>query len=50
VVANYGGSFLIDVPLSKSSHDSVKMAIYFDIINLMRNYIMVNELKRSYED
>jgi hypothetical protein len=50
VVASYGGSFSTNVPLPKSPHDSVKMAIYFDIINLMGNYIMVNELKNSYED
>jgi len=50
VVASYGGSFLMDVPLPKSPYGCVKMAIYFDVINLMGNYIVVNELKNSYEE
>jgi len=44
VVANYGGSFLTNVPFPKSPYGNVKMTIYFDIINLVGNYIMVNEL------
>jgi hypothetical protein len=50
VVASYGGSFSMDLPLPKSPYYSVKMAIYFHIINLVGNYIMVNELKISYEE
>jgi hypothetical protein len=45
-----GGSFLADVPLPKSPYDSVKMVVYFDIINLVGNYIVVNELKSPYEN
>jgi hypothetical protein len=41
---------LVDVPLPKSSYDNVKMVVYFDIINLMGNYIVVNELKSPYEN
>jgi len=36
----------VDAPLAKSPHDIVKMVVYFDIINLVGNYIMVNELKK----
>jgi hypothetical protein len=39
----------VDAPLSKSPYGSVKMAIYFDIINLVQNYMVVNELKIPYE-
>jgi hypothetical protein len=35
----------MDVPFLKSPYDNVKMTIYFDIINLVGNYIVVNELK-----
>jgi len=40
----------VDVPLPKSPYGSVKITIYFDIINLMRNYMVVNELKSRYEN
>jgi hypothetical protein len=40
----------VDVPLPKSPYGSVKMVIYFDIINLMKNYMVVNELKSLYEE
>jgi hypothetical protein len=40
----------VDVPLPKSSYDNVKMEVYFDIINLVGNYMVVNELKNPYED
>ncbi len=40
----------MDVPLPKSPYGGVKMAIYFDIINLVRNYTVVNELKSPYEN
>jgi hypothetical protein len=41
---------LADAPLPKSPYGSVKMAIYFDIINLVGNYMVVNELKSPYEN
>jgi len=40
----------VDVALPKSPYNSVKMEIYFDIIDLVGNYIMVNELKSPYEN
>ncbi len=48
--ALWGGSFLVDVPLPKSPYDNVKMVVYFDIINLMGNHMVVNELKNPYEN
>ncbi len=39
------GSFFTNVPFPKSPYNSVKMVVYFDIINLMENYIMVIEQK-----
>jgi hypothetical protein len=39
-------SFSIDVPFPNNPYDGVKMAIYFDIIKLLGNYMVVNELKR----
>ncbi len=39
----------MDVPLPKSPYGSVKMVVYFDIINLVGNYMVVNELKNPYE-
>jgi len=36
---------MANVPLLKSPYNNVKMIIYFDIINLMRNYMVVNEIK-----
>jgi hypothetical protein len=50
VYAFKGGSFLVDAPFPKSPYDNVKMIVYFDIINLVGNYIMVNELKNPYEN
>jgi len=40
----------VDVPLPKNPYGSVKMVVYFDIINLVGNYIVVNELKIPYEN
>jgi hypothetical protein len=40
----------MDVPLPKSSYGNVKISNYFDIINLMENYLVFNELKSSYEE
>jgi hypothetical protein len=40
----------VDAPLPKSPHGSVKMVIYFDVINLVKNYMLVNELKVPYEE
>jgi len=42
--------FSANAPLLKNPHYSVKMTIYFDIINLVGNYIVVNELKNPYEN
>jgi len=39
-----------DAPFPKSPFGSVKMAIYFDITNLVGNYMVVNELKSPYEN
>jgi hypothetical protein len=39
----------VDVPLPKNPYSSVKMEVYFDIIDLVGNYIMVNALKTPYE-
>jgi hypothetical protein len=41
---------LADAPLSKSPYGNVKMLVYFDIINLMENYIVVDEIKNAYEE
>jgi hypothetical protein len=40
----------VDAPFPKSLYDSVKIEVYFDIINLVRNYMVVNELKSPYEN
>jgi hypothetical protein len=40
----------VDAPFPKSPYGNVKMVVYFDIINLMGNYMVVNELRSSYED
>jgi hypothetical protein len=45
VYALLGGSFLADVPFPKSPYGIVEIPIYFYIINLMGNYMVVNELK-----
>jgi hypothetical protein len=38
-----GGSFSKDVPFPKNPYGSVKMTVYFDIINFVGNYMVVNE-------
>ncbi len=48
-VCTLSGPFFTNVALPKSSYNSVKMTIYFDIINLMGNYMVFNELKSQYE-
>jgi hypothetical protein len=40
----------VDVPLPKSPHNTVKMVIHFDIINLVGNFMVINELKSPYEN
>jgi hypothetical protein len=40
----------MDVPFLKSPYGSVKMIVNFDIINLMGNYMVINELKIPYEN
>jgi hypothetical protein len=35
----------MDTPPLKSAYGNVKMVVYFDIINLVRNYMVVNKLK-----
>jgi sporulation protein YlmC with PRC-barrel domain len=40
----------MNVTLLKSPYGSVKMVVYFDIINLVGDYMVVNELKKSYEN
>jgi hypothetical protein len=37
-------------PLPKSPYINVKLKVYFDIIDLMGNYMVVNELKNPYEN
>jgi general stress protein CsbA len=37
--------FLANAPLPKSPYSNTKMTIYFDTINLVWNYMVVNELK-----
>jgi hypothetical protein len=39
----------MDATLPKSLYNSVKMVVYFNIINLTRNYMMVNELNSPNE-
>jgi hypothetical protein len=41
---------LADAPFLKNPYGSVKMIIYFDVINLVGNYMVVNELKNLYEN
>ncbi len=38
------------VPLPKNPYGNFKMAIYFDIINLIWNYMVINELKNPCEE
>jgi hypothetical protein len=40
----------VNVLFLKNPYGSVKMVVYFDIINLVGNYIVVNELKSPYEN
>ncbi len=40
----------MDAPLPKSLYDNVKMEVYFDIIDLVGNYMVVNELKSPDEE
>jgi hypothetical protein len=40
----------VDVPFPKNPYCDVKMIVYFDIIILMGNYMVVNELKCPYEN
>jgi sporulation protein YlmC with PRC-barrel domain len=40
----------MDVPLPKNPYGNVKMEVYFDIIDLVGNYIVINELKSPYEN
>jgi hypothetical protein len=37
-----------NVPLPKNSYGNVKMIVYFDIINLVGNYMVINVLKSQY--
>jgi hypothetical protein len=46
-VCTLNNSFSANVPFSKSSYGSVKMTVYFDIINLMEIYMVVNGKKKS---
>jgi hypothetical protein len=41
---------LANVPLLESPYGNVKMIVYFDIINLGGNYMVVDELKSPYEE
>jgi len=41
---------MVDASLLKSSYGNVKMVVYFNIISLVRNYMVVNELKIPYEN
>jgi hypothetical protein len=38
----------MDAPFPKSPHNVVRMTTYFGIINLVGNYMVVNELKNPY--
>jgi len=40
----------MNVTFFKSPHGSVKMTIYFDITNLMGNYMVFNESKSPYKN
>jgi hypothetical protein len=39
----------VDVPLPKSPYGSVKTVVYFNIIHLVGNYMVVYEQKTPYE-
>jgi hypothetical protein len=36
----------MNTPISKSSHGSFKMVVYYDIIGQKENYVIVNEFKK----
>ncbi len=40
----------MDVPFLKSPYGNGKIIVYFDIMNLVGNYMVVNELKNSYKN
>jgi hypothetical protein len=40
----------MDLPFPKSPYCNVKMVVYFDIINLMGDYMVLNDLKNPYEN
>jgi sporulation protein YlmC with PRC-barrel domain len=40
----------MDASLPKSPYKNVKMVVYFDIVDLVGNYIVVNELKSPYKN
>jgi len=40
----------MDAPFIKSPYGNVKMVVYFNIINLVENYMVVYELKNPYEE
>ncbi len=40
----------MNAPLPQNPYGSVKMTVYFDIINLVGNYMVINEIKKSYEN
>ncbi len=40
----------MDSPLPRSPYGNVKMIVYFDIINLVKNYMVINEIKSLYEN
>jgi hypothetical protein len=41
---------LANAAVFESPYGSVKMIVYFDIINLVGNYMVVNEPKNPYEN
>jgi sporulation protein YlmC with PRC-barrel domain len=41
---------LVDVPFPKSSYGNGKITVYFDMINLIGNFMVVNELKNPYKE
>jgi hypothetical protein len=40
----------VDIPFKKNPYGSVKMTVYFDIVNLVGNYMVVDKLKIPYEN
>jgi sporulation protein YlmC with PRC-barrel domain len=41
---------LADAPLLENPYNSVNMIVDFDVINLVGDYMVVNELKSPYEN